>query len=117
MSEIPVLPTVPVSVRIVSADVVFASLGDPTRRRILEALSDGQPRRARALGGASGKRFDATLKHLITLRDSGLIVATPDPTDNRRQLYTLAPSVKVEVSPAGRTMDFGYCLVRLQSPA
>ena len=113
MSEPASLPTVPVTVKTVDADTVFAALGDRTRRRILLALFDGQPRRATVLAGASGKRFDATLKHLVALRNAGLIVAALDPVDARRQVYTLAPSVKVAETPEGRTMDFGYCLVRL----
>ena len=83
------LPTVPVTVKTVDADTVFAALGDRTRRRILVALFDGQPRRATTLSGAVGKRFDATLKHLVALRNAGLIVAAKDPTDTRRQIYTL----------------------------
>ncbi|MCE9610619.1 MAG: ArsR family transcriptional regulator [Chthoniobacter sp.] len=113
MSEPASLPTVTVNVQVVSADAVFAALGDGARRRILVALGDGQLRRAAALASASGKRFDNTLKHLDALLKAGLIVATPDPADARRRLYTLAPSVKVAQTPEGRTMDFGYCVVRL----
>lgn len=101
------------TVKTVDADTVFAALGDRTRRRLLVAMSDGRPRRAMALTGTAGKRFDATLKHLIALRNAGLIVANPDPTDSRRQLYTLAPCVKVAETPEGKTMDFGYCVVRM----
>ena len=113
MSDPAPFPSVPVTVKTVDADTVFAALGDKTRRRLLLALSDGQPRRCTTLTGTAGKRFDATLKHLIALRNAGLIVANPDPTDSRRQLYSLAPSVKVAQTPEGRTMDFGYCVVRL----
>lgn len=109
------LPTVTVTVKTVDADTVFAALGDPTRRRLLLAMADRVPRRTKALSGLCGKRFDATLKHLIALLHAGLIVSEQDKEDGRRQLYTLAPSVKVEVeeTPNGKTMDFGYCLVRL----
>jgi hypothetical protein len=65
------------------------------------------------LSGAAGKRFEATLKLLEALLKSGLIVAEQDPTDTRRRLYTLAPSVKTATTPEGRTMDFGYCVVRI----
>ncbi len=113
MSDPAPLPSVTVTVKTVDADTVFAALGDKTRRRLLLAMSDRMPRRALALTGTAGKRFDATLKHLIALRNAGLIVANPDPTDSRRQLYSLAPSVKVTDSPEGKTMDFGYCVVRM----
>ena len=106
------LPTVTTTVKTVPADTVFAALGDATRRRILLGMADGKPRTATAVATFSGKRFDATLKHLVALRNAGLIVASQDATDGRRQAYTLAPSIIVTDSPAGKTMDFGYCLVR-----
>jgi hypothetical protein len=77
------------------------------------ALFNGLPRRAKALSASAGKRFEATLKHLEALLKSGLIVAEKAPTDTRRRIYTLAPSVKTATTPEGRTMDFGYCLVRI----
>ena len=113
MSDSPSFPTVQTTVRTVSADTVFAVLGDPTRRRILLAMTDRKPHRAKALSTISGKRFDATLKHIIALRDAGFITAEYDPADGRRQLYTLSPSIKITDAPEGRTMDFGYCIVRV----
>ena len=113
MSDSISFPTVPVPVQVVSADKVFAALGDPTRRRLLVAMADRVPRRATVLKGAAGKKFDATLKHLVALREAGFIIAQVDPTDNRRQLYTLSPDIKITDTPEGRTMDFGYCVVRV----
>lgn len=112
MSPAASLPTVMTTAKTVPADTVFAALGDPTRRRILLAMADGKPRTATAVTSFSGKRFDATLKHLIALRNAGLIVAAQDAADGRRQAYTLAPSVIVTDAPEGKTMDFGYCMVR-----
>ena len=95
------------------ADLVFAALGDPVRRRILQVLADGKPRTATQLKGAANRRLDATLKHLVVLRKSGLVVAQDNPADGRRQLYTLTPMVKVTPTPAGgRELDFGPCVVR-----
>ncbi|MEQ1860286.1 MAG: hypothetical protein ABMA13_10145 [Chthoniobacteraceae bacterium] len=62
-----------------------------TIRRILVGLSDGEFRLARGLGGTYPKHFDNDRKHLDVLVKAGLIVAE---------------------SPAGKTMDFGYCVVR-----
>ena len=107
------LPTVPVTVRTVDADTVFAALGDSTRRRILLGLSDGKPRTATAAQSLSGQRLSATIKNLAALRNAGLVVTSQDPVDGRRQAYSLAPSVVVQQTPDGkRTLDFGYCLVR-----
>jgi hypothetical protein len=36
----------------------------------------------------------------------------PDPTDGRRMLYSLVPSVPVVTTATGRGIDFCYCLVR-----
>jgi DNA-binding transcriptional ArsR family regulator len=113
VSDLPTNPGAPESLPAINADTVFAALGDPARRRILQTLADGQPRSATALAPAAGKRFDATLKHLVALRQAGFVVSKQDPTDGRRQAYTLAPSVRVATGPEGRTMDFGYCVVRL----
>lgn len=107
------LPFVTMTTQIIPADTVMAAVCDPTRRRILVALADGTPRRCSALQSVTGKRFDATLKHVIALRDAGLIVGVPDPTDGRRQIYSLSPALKVGDTPLGRMLDFGYGLLRL----
>ncbi len=106
-------PFVTVTVQTIPADTVMAAVGDPTRRRILVALADGKPRRCTDLKSVSGKRFDATLKHVVALRNAGLIVGQDDPTDKRRQIYTLSPALKVGDTPMGRMLDFGYGLLRL----
>ena len=113
MNEPASLPTVPVTVRTIDADTVFAALGEPSRRRLLLALSDGQFHAARSLGGTYPKHFDSNRKHLDVLVKAGLVVAEYDPDNQRRQHYKLAPSVIVTETPEGRrTMDFGYCIVR-----
>lgn len=113
MSDSPQLPTVPIAVRTVDSDTVYEALGEPSRRRILVALFDGRPRRAAELGSAIGKRLDTTVKHLDVLKKAGMVVTADDPTDRRRQVYTLAPFAKTETTPQGRTIDFGYCLMRI----
>jgi DNA-binding transcriptional ArsR family regulator len=113
MDEPSSLPTVPMTVRTIDADTVFATLGEPSRRRLLVALFDGQPRTGTVLARAINKRLSATLKHLGALRDAGLLVTEQDKVDGRRQAYRLAPSVKLATTAEGRTMDFGYCLIRV----
>jgi DNA-binding transcriptional ArsR family regulator len=93
--------------------LVFATLADPARRRILVTLSDGRPRTATQLTATAQKRLDATLKHLVALRTCRMIVTEENPVDGRRQLYRLAPAIPVTVTAAGgREFDFGCCLVR-----
>lgn len=113
MNEPASLPTVQVTLRTVSADTVFAALGDPNRRRLLLALRDGAPHTGRSLASAIGTRFDNARKHLEVLARSGLVLAEEDPSDRRRQVYRLAASVKVETTAQGHTMDFGYCVGRV----
>ena len=105
------LPAVPASA--VNADLIYAALGDPRRRRILQVLADGQPRTATQLAPVVGKRLDATLKHLVALRKAGLLLMAPDQNDARRQAYALTPHVAVTGTAAdGWELDFGCCLVR-----
>ncbi|MEY2521088.1 MAG: Helix-turn-helix domain [Verrucomicrobiota bacterium] len=95
------------------ADTVFAMLADARRRRLLETLASGVARPASKLAGAAGRRLDATLKHLTALRESGLVIAQPDPQDGRRQLYSLSPNLTVRPVDGGQEIDFGCCVLRL----
>lgn len=106
----PTLPAPPPQV--IPADTVYAALGDPTRRRLLQILAHGQGLTATALAGNVSKRLDATLKHLVALRGAGLVVTAENPQDGRRLLYRLAPTIPVTKTATGWEMDFGYCLVR-----
>ncbi len=95
-------------------DVVFALLADPVRRRILELVADGKPHTASGAASHVRRRLDAALKHLIALREAGVVTTQPDPVDSRRQLYTLASHIPVRRPESGRVeVDFDCCLVRL----
>ena len=94
--------------------MVFAALGDPVRRRLLQGLASGKPRTATELKVTANRKLDATLKHLVALRESGLVRTQENPADGRRLLYTLSPDVKVIQSANGRIeMDFDVCVVRI----
>ena len=95
-------------------DVIFAVLGDPLRRRLLELMADGTPRHANGCARHLSKRISATIKHMGNLREAELVDTSPDPDDSRRQLYTLSPQVQVRGdAAAGVEMDFGCCVLRL----
>ena len=47
-------------------DLIFETLADHARRRLLLSLARSGPRTAADLTGASGKRLDAMLKHLAS---------------------------------------------------
>lgn len=95
-------------------DQIFSILAEPSRRRLLLSLASGKATPATGLQGATHQRLDATLKHLTAMRSAGLLVTSPDPTDGRRMLYALAPSVPLQKTPEGATViDFGFVLLRL----
>ena len=106
----PMIPAPPPQV--VPADTVYAALGDPTRRRLLQALADGQGRTATQLKSSAERKLDATLKHLVALRGAGLVVTSENPADGRRLLYRLSPTIPARRTETGWELDFGYCLVR-----
>lgn len=55
----------------VDVDRLFHALGDPTRRAILDRLSE-QPRSVSGLAGALGVTLTAVGQHLQVLQESGL---------------------------------------------
>lgn len=57
------------------ADAVFAALGDPTRRGILEQVSERGPVTATALAKDLPISRQAVAKHLAHLREAGLVEA------------------------------------------
>lgn len=109
--------TLPANVRpsgpVWDEDLVFQTLGHRARRRLLVAIAAGGPRPAEDLTGASGKRLDATLKHLVSLRAARLVVQQENPRDGRKYLYALAPNVPVTRTEKGLVLDFGFATVRL----
>src|SRR5438046_2839183 len=113
MDEPSFLPKVTERVRVIDEQTIFAALSDETRRRLLRALFDGQWHAAGSFGGTRKGR-ESIRKHLDVLVKAGLLISEPDPAFRKRQRFQLAPAVKAATSPEGqRTMDFGYCIVRL----
>src|SRR5437868_4388860 len=84
-----------------NTEVVFAMLAEKPRRGLLAVLARGGGQAATLLTGNSGKRLDATLKHLTALKKFGMVTAKPDTKDRRRTLYGLSPNVTVVRSEAG----------------
>ena len=93
-------------------DLIYSMLADPVRRQLLLTLAQNGGQPASGLMSGVGRRLDATLKQLTTLREAGLLVTTPDRVDKRRVLYSLAPSVPVVKTETGVTIDFGFCQLR-----
>lgn len=112
MNESAPPPPVPASLPPVSADAVFAALGEPIRRKIFMKLFDGQPHLLRDFGGTYRHQIDNLRKHLAILVKSGLVLTEPDPQDPRRNHYRFAPFIRTETTPQGRTIDFGHGTMR-----
>jgi DNA-binding transcriptional ArsR family regulator len=65
LADAPLAPPAP-------ADRVFRALGDPTRRAMLERLSEG-PAAAKQLQALLGITLTAVIQHVGVLEDSGLV--------------------------------------------
>lgn len=72
---------------------VFEALADPTRRRILELLVDGE-RTAGELAAAFDTSRPAVSRHLRVLREAGLVRWRGDA---QRRIYRLDPGPLAEV--------------------
>jgi len=72
---------------------VLAALADPTRRQIVEILSDGEARSVSEIKGHFGMSRQAVTKHLTILNDAGIIASERlgRNRDNRLQPHGLDP--------------------------
>lgn len=67
-------------------DTLMAALSDPTRRRILERMAEGEPLATHQLSGSFPLTRWAVMKHLAVLRAAGLVQTLPQ---GRRRLHYL----------------------------
>jgi DNA-binding transcriptional ArsR family regulator len=66
---------------------VFQTLGDPTRRRIVEALRDGE-RQVNDVVEMAGVHQSGVSRHLRILHESGFVSVR---ADGQKRLYSLKP--------------------------
>jgi DNA-binding transcriptional ArsR family regulator len=66
---------------------LFETLADPTRRRIVEALRDGE-QQVNAIVQQAGIHQSGVSRHLRILHDSGFVSVRPN---GQRRLYALRP--------------------------
>jgi DNA-binding transcriptional ArsR family regulator len=69
---------------------VLAALADPTRRRVVQLLSEG-PRRAGDLAAASGTSAPTMSRHLRVLLEAGIVADERPPDDARARVFWLRP--------------------------
>lgn len=72
---------------------IFHAIADPTRRRILEILREGE-KPAGEIVGAFDVTFAAVSQHLKILLDCGLVARR---SQGRRRLYSMRPENLVSV--------------------
>lgn len=66
---------------------IFEAMADPTRRRIVEALLEGE-RPVNDLVARAGVHQSGVSRHLRILHDGGFVTVRPD---GQRRLYSLRP--------------------------
>ena len=71
-------------------EAAFATLADPTRRRVVELLGD-RPRRAGELAAAAGTSAPVMSRHLRILLEAGFVVDERVPDDARLRVFRLRP--------------------------
>jgi len=69
---------------------VLTALADPTRRRVVQLLSDG-PRRAGELAAASGTSAPTMSRHLRVLLEAGIVADERPADDARTRVFWLRP--------------------------
>lgn len=75
-------------------NTVFAALANPDRRRILDLLRDGARPAGDLVAAFPGLPQPAISRHLRTLREAGLVVASPRA---QQRVYSLRPARLREV--------------------
>lgn len=85
---------------------VFAALGDPTRRWIVERLSDDGPQTATELAAELPISRQAVAKHLGSLAQAGLVDAVRSGRETRYELQPQPLSTAAEwVAEVGARWD------------
>jgi predicted transcriptional regulator len=84
-----------------------SALSHPTRWKMLQALSDGEPRTIAEMAQVTGCSYDNAFKHLVMLRRAGLAV------QRHGRLYEV-PKAYLPV-PGQPVVDCGRCLLRLDA--
>ena len=80
---------------------VFTALGDPTRRRVIQLLSEG-PRRAGELAAAAGTSAPTMSRHLRVLLQAGIVGDERPADDARTRVFWLRPEA---ITPLREWLD------------
>jgi DNA-binding transcriptional ArsR family regulator len=69
---------------------LFGALADPTRRQVVQLLSEG-PRRAGQIAGSVGVSGPAMSRHLRVLLEAGIVADERPADDARARVFRLRP--------------------------
>ncbi len=69
---------------------LFEALADPTRRQVVQLLSEG-PHRAGEIAGRAGVSGPAMSRHLRILLEAGIVADERPPGDARVRVFRLRP--------------------------
>jgi len=75
---------------------LFEALADPTRRRVVQLLSDG-PRRAGDIAGHAGVSGPAMSRHLRVLLAAGMVADERLASDARVRVFRLRPDSMIAI--------------------
>jgi DNA-binding transcriptional ArsR family regulator len=75
---------------------IFGALADPTRRQVVQLLSQG-PRRASDIAESAGTSGPAMSRHLRVLLEAGIVVDERLPGDARVRVFRLRPGSMVAI--------------------
>jgi hypothetical protein len=82
-------------------------IGNLSRWKMLRELSAGETRTISELAAVGGCSYDSAVKHLILMREAGVVV------QGRGSLYQI-PAHYLP-TPGQPHVDFGYCLLRINA--
>jgi hypothetical protein len=92
---------------------VFLALHNAQRRHLLKRLAQAPAGlTAGEAGQGNFKQRNLLLKHLTTLTELGLLIATTDPSDARCLRYRLAPWITLRRAERDCELDFGCAVLR-----
>jgi DNA-binding transcriptional ArsR family regulator len=97
----------PESTSLLPLQVVRSTLGCPARWTILRELADGGSLMVSELAQRTGISPSAMSKQLAVLIGDGVVI------NPRGRLFQLDP--RFVADPANRILDFGWCLVRMNT--
>jgi DNA-binding transcriptional ArsR family regulator len=91
------------NISLMASDValLLTALSDPTRRRVVQLLSEG-PRRAGELAAASGTSAPTMSRHLRVLLRAGVVADERPSDDARTRVFWLRPE---SVTPLRKWLD------------